>query len=137
MRLYSFGTYTVQSESDGFVWMVEKRGSCPYQVQMTPPLREALREIERLQDEVDHLKSETKDRPERLLKSGDVARMTGVCIKTLARWRSAGEGPDGWSYTSPTQVVYTAESVERFLRKRFRGHSANVKFNFEKKGASC
>ena len=55
---------------------------------------------------------------ERMLSVAETARRLGVSVRTLARWRTAGKGPAGYLYVSPTWVVYPAEAVTAFLDAR-------------------
>lgn len=49
------------------------------------------------------------------IRSRDVAALLGVRTCTLKRWRQLGKGPRGVAYLGETVVVYSRESVERFL----------------------
>jgi len=46
------------------------------------------------------------------------ARLLGVKIGTLAKWRYLGKGPGGWLRISPTCVVYPVSEISRFLAER-------------------
>lgn len=47
-----------------------------------------------------------------------VARILGVKVGTLAKWRRLGKGPMGWLRVSQTLVVYEIAEVERFVCER-------------------
>ena len=49
------------------------------------------------------------------IRSKDVAAMLGFRTSTLKKWRQLGKGPRGFAYLGETVVVYTRESVERFI----------------------
>jgi hypothetical protein len=53
--------------------------------------------------------------PSTFILAKDVAAMLGVRTCTLKRWRQLGKGPRGFAYLGETVVVYTRESVERFI----------------------
>lgn len=46
------------------------------------------------------------------------ARLLGVKVGTLAKWRYLGKGPGGWLRISSTCVVYPASEIRRFLAER-------------------
>jgi len=46
------------------------------------------------------------------------ARLLGVKVGTLAKWRYLGKGPRGWVRVSATLVVYPVPEVGRFLAER-------------------
>jgi transposase-like protein len=47
-----------------------------------------------------------------------VAKILGVKVGTLAKWRFLGKGPGGWARVSATLVTYSASEVRRFLAER-------------------
>ena len=47
-----------------------------------------------------------------------VARLLGVKVETLAKWRYLGKGPRGWIRVSATLVTYAASEVVAFLAER-------------------
>lgn len=49
------------------------------------------------------------------LRTREVAALLGVKPSTLKRWRRLGKGPRGFAYLGETVVVYTRESVTRFV----------------------
>ncbi len=51
----------------------------------------------------------------KLISSGDVARLLGIKIGTLARWRREGKGPSGWVYQSQTRLAYPEEEVKKYI----------------------
>jgi predicted site-specific integrase-resolvase len=51
----------------------------------------------------------------KLVRSGKVASLLGVTPSTLAVWRKKGIGPQGWVYTSKTQIMYPEEAVRTYL----------------------
>ena len=58
------------------------------------------------------------------IRSRDVAALLGVRTSTLKRWRQLGKGPRGFAYLGETVVVYSRESVERFLESLRREANA-------------
>ncbi len=48
----------------------------------------------------------------------EVAKILGVKVATLAKWRQLGKGPKGWLPISPTCVVYAVSEIKRFLAER-------------------
>lgn len=52
------------------------------------------------------------------LPARSVAKILGVKVETLAKWRRTGRGPAGWIYVSDTLVVYEMTEIENFLQKR-------------------
>ena len=46
------------------------------------------------------------------------ARLLGVKVGTLAKWRYLGKGPGGWLRISPTCVVYPVSEISRFLAQK-------------------
>ena len=46
-----------------------------------------------------------------------VARLIGIKMPTLAKWRCLGKGLQCWIQVSPTHVTYPRSEVERFLAK--------------------
>lgn len=55
---------------------------------------------------------------EERLPAREVAKILGVKVGTLAKWRRTKRRPTGWIYLSLTLVVYTAREVQRFLEDR-------------------
>jgi len=55
---------------------------------------------------------------EERLPAREVAKILGVKVATLAKWRQRGKGPVGWLYLTPTLVVYAISAVEKFLKER-------------------
>jgi hypothetical protein len=47
-----------------------------------------------------------------------VAKLLGIQIGTLAKWRYLDKGPKGWLRISPTCVVYPISEIRRFLAER-------------------
>lgn len=54
-----------------------------------------------------------------------VAKLLGVKVGTLAKWRQLGKGPKGWIYLSETLVVYPVSEIEHFLKEREGSVPAN------------
>ena len=52
------------------------------------------------------------------LPARQVARLLGIKIGTLAKWRYLGKGPRGWLRISPTCVTYPVSEISRFLAER-------------------
>lgn len=61
----------------------------------------------------------------RHLSAQAVAHLLGIKTATLAKWRRAGRGPQGWFHVSTTLVVYPVDEVERFLATRKRTGSGD------------
>jgi transposase-like protein len=55
----------------------------------------------------------------------EVAKILGVKVATLAKWRQLGKGPKGWIYLSETLVVYPVSEIEHFLKEREGSVPAN------------
>ena len=51
------------------------------------------------------------------LPAREVAKVLGVKVGTLSRWRQLGKGPRGWIHLSQTLVVYPIAAVEDFLKE--------------------
>lgn len=47
-----------------------------------------------------------------------VAKLLGVKVATLSKWRYLGKGPKGWLRISDTCVVYPVSEIKRFLAER-------------------
>jgi predicted site-specific integrase-resolvase len=54
----------------------------------------------------------------RHLSAQTVAQLLGIKTATLAKWRRQGRGPTGWLHLSTTLVVYPADHVEEYLKKK-------------------
>jgi hypothetical protein len=52
------------------------------------------------------------------LPAREVAKILGVQVGTLSKWRYLGKGPSGWLRISPTCVVYPVSEIRRFLAER-------------------
>lgn len=52
------------------------------------------------------------------LPAREVAKILGVKVGTLSRWRQLGKGPRGWIHLSQTLVVYSVAEIEQFLKER-------------------
>lgn len=47
----------------------------------------------------------------------ELAQLLGVSVDTLAKWRTAGEGPP-WTRVGPKVIRYNAKDVEAYLASR-------------------
>jgi len=48
----------------------------------------------------------------------EVAKILGVKVATLSKWRYLGKGPRGWLRISSTCVTYPVSEISRFLAER-------------------
>ena len=64
----------------------------------------------------------TDDTLETLLNERDVARVTGLSLSTVRRWRLLGKGPS-YVKVSDSAVRYHAQDLQRYLNSRRTGGS--------------
>lgn len=55
---------------------------------------------------------------ETFIPAREAARMIGVKVGTLAKWRFLGKGPKGWLRASTTMVVYPLGGIEAWKAER-------------------
>ena len=58
---------------------------------------------------------------EKHLPSRAVAKILGVGTHTLAVWRAAGRGPQGWFHLNKSLVVYPESDVQKYIEERKTG----------------